>query len=82
MLRAAGFNPCWGAYLRLEKIRAIYPQPVGSPPDRRIELMNEVLKEAINRRERMIAQIALGQKDLSAALRRNQVHPEDGRRFH
>ena len=51
----------------LEKIRAIYPQPVGSPPDRRIELMNEVLKEAINRRERMIAQIAIGQKDISAA---------------
>ena len=29
--------------------------------------MNEVLKEAINRRERMIAQIAIGQKDISAA---------------
>ena len=51
----------------LEKIRAIYPQPVGRPADRRIELMNEVLKEAINRRERMIAQIALGQKDISSA---------------
>ena len=44
-----------GALICDEKIRAIYPQPVGSPPDRRIELMNRVLKEAINRRERMIA---------------------------